>query len=42
MTWTKPGDEIILWDKCHIAEMENGSIGDLAGVIARGVESETG
>lgn len=42
MTWTQPGDEIILWEKCHIVDMENGTIGDIAGITARTVESQTG
>ena len=39
MSWTKPGDEIICEEKCHIFEMENGSIADLSGVTARAVKS---
>lgn len=42
LSWTAPGDEIILYDKCHITAMENGAIGALAGVQARTIDSETG
>ena len=39
MSWTQPGDEIILWDKAHIVDSENGSISVLSGVQARTVDS---
>ena len=39
MSWAEPGDEVILWEKCHIIDMENGSISLLSGVQARTVES---
>ena len=42
MTWTSPGDEVILSDRCHIVEMENGAIGLLSGVQARTVQSNGG
>lgn len=42
LSWTQPGDEIILWDRAHTAEMENGSIGGISGVQARMIQSESG
>jgi len=42
MTHTRPGDEIILEEKCHIITYEVGGIGYLSGVQARLIKSPHG
>lgn len=42
LTHTKPGDEVILADECHMIQYENGSLGRISRVLTKTIKTEGG